>query len=65
VQYFLINVEKDGDRVMEAIGKDKLWEISNRVNEEVTLTGIQFEDLFKDVTGRTPQEYRPKEWGSQ
>lgn len=64
VQHYLKRAEDDGKWVMETIGKDALWEISNRVNEEVTLTGSQFEELFRLVTGKAPESYRPPTWGS-
>jgi cell division protease FtsH len=62
VQYYLQNIEKDGDWVMQRLGKDRIWEIAHRVNEAVTLTGIEFEDLFKEITGADPQDFRPKDW---
>lgn len=64
IQYFLRQVEADGDKVMDRIGRDKIWEIGNQVNERVTLTGVEFEKLFREVTGNSPESYRPSAWSA-
>lgn len=60
VKHLLGEVERDAERVMDAIGHDDMWAIATRVNEDVTLTGVQFKTMFEDVTGRPPHFYRPK-----
>lgn len=50
---------RDAQLVMERIGKDNLWAISNEVNEKITLTGDEFKALFVRVTGQEPQSFRP------
>lgn len=60
VKHILDSVEKDAERVMDSIGYDHVWDISNTVNERVTLTGNQFRELFEEITGRPPHYYRPK-----
>ncbi len=62
VQHLLARVEDDGRTVMDRIGKENLWAIANTVNETVTLTGVQFEELFIKVTGKAAQDYRPEAW---
>lgn len=64
VQFYLKNVEQDGDMVMTLIGSDKIWEIANEVNQRVTLTGVEFDELFREVTGHAPDHYRPKSWSN-
>lgn len=59
VKLLLDRIEADSQKVMASLGQESLREISNRVNETVTLTGHEFEALFKEVTGNTPQSYRP------
>lgn len=60
VQSYLKRVESDGDKTMAKIGADHIWEIAKEVNERVTLTGIEFEALFRKVTGKDPSHYRPE-----
>lgn len=61
ISNLLDSLQDDANKVMAAIGKGKLWEISNAVNERVTLTGIQFEELFREITGcDDPQDFRPQ-----
>lgn len=62
VQHYLKQVEADGDRIMDRIGYQHIWEIANAVNERVTLTGVEFEELFRQVTGSAPEHYRPSAW---
>lgn len=64
VQNYLRHVENDGERVMESIGKDLLEKISKAVNERVTLTGVEFEQLFREITEKAPQHYRPSPWNT-
>lgn len=49
----------DGMLVMEDIGSDQIHQIAHGVNVAVTLTGREFVDLFKSVTGNDPEDYRP------
>lgn len=62
VQHYLKRVEADGDQVMALISADKIWEIAHEVNERVTLTGVEFEELFRQVTGNNPEHYQPASW---
>lgn len=64
VQWYLKNVEQDGEKVFAKIGEKFLWEIADEVNERVTLTGVEFADLFMRVTGQKPEHYRPASWMS-
>lgn len=57
IRALLRNVEKDGLTTMEKIGKDRLLDISAHVNNVVTMTGIEFEDLFRGRLGN-PKKYR-------
>jgi hypothetical protein len=43
---------------MAAIGKENIWKISNAVNDKVTLTGREFEELFMDLVGAHPRVFR-------
>lgn len=60
VKHLLEEVERDSERVMDAIEFDNVWAISNAVNEMTTLTGVQFKELFTRITGHEPEHYRPK-----
>lgn len=62
VQSLLGRVEEDGKTVMASIGEEHIWQIANAVNETVTLTGVQFEELFVEVTGKDPKDFRPDSW---
>lgn len=61
VQSHLKRVETDGERVMTKIGPEFIWQIANEVNDQTTLTGIEFEELFRIVTGKDPSYYRPSD----
>jgi cell division protease FtsH len=61
VQTYLKRVESDGDKAMAKIGEENIWEIAREVNERITLTGIEFEALFKKITGQNPSYYTPSD----
>lgn len=57
VKTIIKDAERDADKVMAAIGRDRIWAIANAVNEEVTLTGTDFETLFQKIAGE-PTQFR-------
>lgn len=59
VKALLDQIENDATQVMTLIGKEDLWEIANAVNARTTLTGDQFKELFTEITGKEPSEFRP------
>jgi cell division protease FtsH len=59
VKALLNQIQSDGDRVMASIGRERLWDLSNRVNEIVTLTGDEFRALFVEIVGDEPEAFRP------
>lgn len=45
----LQKLEDEAKRTLRLIGKERLWAIANEVNERVTMTGKEFEELFAKV----------------
>jgi ATP-dependent Zn protease len=58
VQALLRRVQEEAHFVMRNIGTTQLWELAERVNERVTMTGNEFEALLVEVTGKQPEEFR-------
>jgi cell division protease FtsH len=58
IEALIEQTNADGAHVMAAIGKENIWKISNAVNDKVTLTGREFEELFMDLVGAHPRVFR-------
>jgi cell division protease FtsH len=52
-------IEREANEIMEGVGRDHLWTMAKLLNEQVTMTGREFRDMFRSVTGYEPESLCP------